>query len=126
MGGVLGGAGPPRGLPPPPPPPQKPKVRQPIRVGGDLQAAKLISKVDPEYPPLAKQARISGTVLLQITVNEQGDVSSVKILRGHPLLVRSAVDAVRQWKYAPTILNGEPVPVIATVTVNFTLQGPQA
>ena len=115
-GGVLGGI---PGAPPPPPPP-KPKAA--IRVGGNVQNSKLIQKIDPIYPELAKRARVAGFVLLQVTVDEQGMVSGIKLIRGHPLLNQSAIDAVGQWRYSPTLLNGEPVPVIATVTVNYVLQ----
>ena len=122
-GGVLGKQLP---LPPPPKPveeaaPVKPPVK-PIFVGGDVQEAKLIYKQPAIYPSLALKARISGTVLLRITVNEEGTVSDVKVINGHPLLVPAAVDAVSHWKYKPTILNGQPYPVIATVAVNFMLQ----
>jgi protein TonB len=127
VGGLLGSTAPPHALPAPPPPPQPPqRPHKPIHVGGALQASKLIFKVDPVYPPLAKQARISGIVLLEVTVDEGGSVTNVRVLRGHPLLVQAAVDAVRQWKYSPTILNGQPESVIADVTVNFALQGPAA
>jgi protein TonB len=79
-------------------------------------------KVEPEYPQLARMARVSGTVILQVTVSEEGDVTDVRVLRGHPLLNDASVNAVRQWKYSPTLLNGEPVPVSATVTVFFNLR----
>ena len=115
-GGVLGGV---PGAPPPPPPP-KPKA--PIRVGGNVQNSKLIQKIDPVYPELAKRARVAAIVLLQVTVDERGRVSGIKLIRGHPLLNQSAIDAVGQWRYSPTLLNGEPVPVIATVTVNYVLR----
>jgi protein TonB len=95
---------------------------KPIRVGGDVQASKLIKKVEPVYPELAKEARVSGIVILQVTINAEGLVEDVKVLRGNPLLDDAAVEAVRQWVYTPTTLNGEPVPVVATVTVNFTLK----
>ncbi|MGW8181722.1 MAG: energy transducer TonB, partial [bacterium] len=104
---------------PPPPPPKK---KQPIRVGGNVQSSKLIRRVEPQYPELAKRARVAGIVLLQVTVDETGSVAEVNIIRGHPLLNQAAVDAVKQWKYSPTLLNDEPVPVIATVTVNFVLR----
>jgi TonB family protein len=97
---------------------QAPK-REPLRVGGNVQESKLIQKVEPVYPEVAKAARVSGTVILQVTVNEEGQVWDVKVLRGHPLLNEAAVSAVKQWLYSPTYLNGEPVPVIATVTVIF-------
>jgi protein TonB len=87
-----------------------------------VQSSKLIRRVEPEYPELAKRARVQGIVLLQVVVDEQGNVTEVNIIRGHPLLNQAAVDAVSQWKYSPTLLNGEPVPVIATVTVNFVLR----
>jgi protein TonB len=116
-GGVLGGG---LGAPPPPPPP--PKAKAAIRVGGNVQNSKLIQKIDPIYPELAKRARVSGIVLLQVTVDEQGTVGEIKLIRGHPLLNQSAIDAVGRWRYSPTLLNGEPVRVIATVTVNFVLR----
>ncbi len=119
LGGVLGIKAP-SNMSPPPPPPKAEPVR-PIRVGGDLQAAKLVFKVDPEYPRLARQARVEGLVIMQVTVDEQGKVTNVQVLRGHPLLVNAAVNAVKQWRYKPTYLNGHAVPVIATVTVTFAL-----
>ena len=91
-------------------------------MGGNVQASKLIHRVEPDYPELAKRARVQGIVFLRVTVDEQGNVADIEVIRGHPLLTQSAVDAVRQWKYSPTILNQEPVPVIATVTVNFVLR----
>ena len=72
---------------------------------------------------MAKQARVEGTVILEATISEQGRVTNVKVLRGIPLLDNSALDAVKQWRYSPTLLNGTPVPVIMTVTVNFKLNG---
>ena len=117
VGGVIGAI--PNAMPPPPPPPKK---KDPIRVGGNVQSSKLLHRVEPKYPELAKRARIQGIVLLQVTVGETGDVVDIKIIRGHPLLNDAAVSAVQQWKYSPTLLNGEPVPVIATVTVNFILR----
>ena len=87
-----------------------------------MQNSKLIRRVEPEYPELAKRARVQAVVLLQVMVDEQGNVSDVTVIRGHPLLNQAAVDAVKQWKYSPTLLNGEPVPVVATVTVNFVLR----
>ena len=117
VGGVIGAI--PDATPPPPPPPKK---KEPIRVGGNVQSSKLIQRVEPKYPELAKRARIQGIVLLQVTVGESGNVTDIKVIRGHPLLNDGAVSAVRQWKYSPTLLNGEPVPVIATVTVNFILR----
>ncbi len=110
-------------LPPPSslPPPPKPLVRNPVPVGGNVQESKLIRRVDPIYPQIARLARVSGTVILQVIVDEEGNVTAVKVMQGHPLLVEEAVRAVRQWKCSPTLLNGEPVPVTATVTVIFNL-----
>jgi len=101
---------------------QEPR-RAPIRVGGNVQQSKIIQQVDPVYPQLAKNARVAGTVILQATINEEGYVWDVQILKGHPLLNDAAIAAVRQWRYSPTYLNGEPVPVMATVTVLFSLSG---
>jgi protein TonB len=115
LGGIIGGA-PGAGLPPPPPPQQ-----QRIRVGGNVQQALLINQVRPVYPPLAKQARISGVVRLQAIIAKDGSVQELQVLQGHPLLVQAALDAVRQWRYRPTLLNGEPVEVVTTVDVVFTL-----
>jgi protein TonB len=105
-----------------PPPPPKPVKREALRVGGNVQESKLIRKVEPVYPELAKRARVSGVVILVVTVDEEGNVTDVKVNKGHALLNEAAVNAVRQWKYSPTTLNGEPVPVIATVTVIFNLK----
>ena len=96
-------------------------MREPIRVGGNVQQSKLISKVDPVYPEEARNARVSGAVILQATINELGEVVEIQILRGHPLLDYAAVNAVKEWRYSPTYLNGEAVPVIATVSVIFNL-----
>jgi len=95
--------------------------RQPIKVGENIQESKLIRRVEPVYPELAKQARVQGRVVLVITVDEEGSVAEIEVRNGHPLLYEAAVTAVRQWKYSPTLLNGELVPVIAIVTVRFSL-----
>ena len=99
--------------PPPPPPPQR------VRVGGNVQAANLLSQVKPVYPPLAKQARIQGVVVLEAIISKEGTIDNLKVITGHPLLIQAAIDAVKQWKYKPTQLNGEPVEVVTTITVNF-------
>lgn len=123
MGGVLGGIiGGVTGGPPPPPPP-KPTTPQRIRVGGQVEAAKLIFKPTPDYPPLAKMARIQGTVRLEAIIAKDGTIQDLKVLSGHPLLVKAALDAVKQWRYQPTLLNGEPVEVVTEIDVNFTLAG---
>ena len=92
-----------------------------IRVGGNVQSAKLVSKVNPLYPALAKQARIQGTVRFNVTINKDGTVNNLELLSGHPLLVPPSVEAVKQWVYQPTLLNGQPVEVITVVDVNYTL-----
>ena len=124
MGGVLGGIiGGMAGGPPPPPPPPKAKAPSRIRVGGQVEAAKLIYKPTPEYPPLAKMARIQGTVRLEAVIAKDGTIQDLKVLSGHPLLVQAALDAVKQWRYQPTLLNGDPVEVVTEIDVNFTLAG---
>jgi protein TonB len=117
MGGVIGGVIGGMGTAPPPPKP----VQQRIRQGGSVQAALLVNKVQPVYPPLARQTRISGTVRLHAIIAKNGSVEQLEVLSGHPLLVRAAMDAVQQWKYKPTLLNGEPVEVDTTIDVIFSL-----
>jgi protein TonB len=112
-GGVVGGVV--GGLPDAPPPPQA------VRVGGQIKEPKKLKNVNPAYPDIAKQARVQGVVILECTISPQGKVTDVKILRGIPLLDAAAIEAVKQWVYSPTLLNGVPVPVIMTVTVNFRL-----
>jgi protein TonB len=113
IGGVIGGMG---GAPPPPKPTQS-RIRQ----GGNVQAAKLMNRVQPSYPPLARQTRISGTVRLHAIIGKDGSVQQLEVLSGHPLLVQAALDAVRQWRYQPTTLNGDPVEVDTTIDVIFSL-----
>jgi TonB family protein len=96
-----------------------PSQRQPLRVGSYAQETKLIAKVDPVYPELAKQARVEQTVTIEITVDEAGNVANAIVLQGHPLLNQAAINAVKQWKYSPTLLNGTPVPVITSVFIMF-------
>jgi protein TonB len=114
IGGVIGGAG--SGAPPPPK--LTPKR---VTVGGNVQAARLINKVQPLYPPLARQTRISGTVKLHAIIGKDGTVQRLEVQSGHPLLVQAAQDAVRQWRYQPTLLNGEPVEVDTEIDVIFSL-----
>jgi protein TonB len=128
MGGVIGGiiGSVPTAAPPPPPPPvkkeePKPVTPQRIRVGGNVQQAKLVRQPKPVYPPLAKQARISGVVRLNAIISKDGTIQNLSVISGHPLLVPSAMEAVKQWVYAPTLLNGEPVEVVTQIDVNFTL-----
>ena len=106
----------------PTPLPVKPQLQtKSQRIGGDVLSAKLIRQVSPVYPAMAKAARAQGDVILEVEVDEEGNVASVVVKNGHTLLRQAAVDAVKQWKYTPTLLNGEPIPVIASVTVKFTL-----
>jgi protein TonB len=90
-----------------------------VRVGANVTGANLISQVPPVYPELAKQARIQGVVVLELEITKEGSVDNVRVLSGPPLLTQPALDAVKQWRYKPTLLNNEPVPVVTTVTVNF-------
>lgn len=117
MGGVIGGVIGGVGAAPPPPKPTQTRIRQ----GGAVQAAMLVNRVQPQYPPLARQTRISGTVRLHAIISKSGTVQQLEVLSGHPLLVQAALDAVRQWKYRPTLLNGEPVEVDTTIDVIFSL-----
>jgi protein TonB len=113
LGGVIGG-----GKAAPPPPKVVPKR---VMVGGNVQAARLVNKVQPLYPPLARQTRISGTVKLHAIIGKDGSVQQLVMVSGHPLLVQAALDAVRQWRYQPTLLNGEPVEVDTEIDVIFSL-----
>lgn len=106
---------------PPSPDAQAPR----IRIGGNVQAAKIIKRVQPVYPPLARQTRIQGTVRLHVIIAKDGKIKQLEIVSGHPLLQQAALDAVRQWRYQPTLLNGNPVEVDTTIDVIFALnEGP--
>ncbi len=105
---------------PPPPPPPPPVL--PVRLRSGMTAPVKIADVAPIYPVIARNAHIQGVVILEAVLTAQGGVESVRVLRSIPLLDQAAVDAVRQWRYTPTLLNGQAVPVVMTVTVNFTLQ----
>ena len=98
-----------------------PAVPPGIKVDKDIQQAKLVTKVNPGYPALAKQARLQGVVKLQVQIGKDGAVQNIQTISGHPLLVPAAIEAVRQWVYQPTLLNGDPVEVLTQVDVNFTL-----
>jgi len=106
-------------LPDAPPPPPKSK---PVRVGGNIKAPRKVKDAAPSYPDIAKQARVQGVVILEAIIDPAGNVTNVRVLRSIPLLDQSAIAAVKQWKYEPTMLNGVPVPIVMTVTVNFALQ----
>lgn len=118
VGGVVGG------LPAAPGPPPD----GPIRVGGAIKEPRKLKNVAPVYPPIALAARVQGLVILETTISPEGRVTDVKVKRSIPLLDQAAIDAVQQWVYTPTLLNGVPVPVIVTATVNFSLNDarPQA
>ena len=113
----------------PVPPPRPPEVvkktaeppKAPVPIGGRVLEAMILNKVTPVYPPLARQARIAGLVRLHGVIGRDGRVERLRVLEGHPLLVPAALDAVRQWLYRPTLLNGEPVEVEAPIEVRFLL-----
>jgi protein TonB len=106
-----------------PPPPIQPKpLTDPLRVGGQIREPRRVFSVAPVYPAIARQARVPGTVLIQAVIGVDGAVRDTQVLNSVPLLDQAALDAVRQWKYQPTLLNGVPVAVIMTVSVRFTLE----
>lgn len=126
------------GVPPPPPPPPPPPAAAPgsptsaavpsaaaptgpVRVGSGIRAPQQVRRVNPVYPPEAEAARVQGVVILEALIGTDGRVTEARILRSIPLLDQAALDAVRQWQYTPTFLNGVAVPIIMTVTVQFTL-----
>jgi TonB family protein len=118
---------------PPPPPPPPPSGSGPssnkssldptaLKVGGAISPPRRLVNVNPVYPPDAKEARVQGVVILEVLIGQDGKVENSRILRSIPMLDQAAADAVRQWEFTPTLLNGNPVKVVMTVTVNFTLQ----
>jgi periplasmic protein TonB len=102
-----------------------PKIATPqrVRVSSGVQSGLLVRKVNPAYPPLARQARIQGVVILQAQISKDGNIENLQLISGHPMLAPAAIEAVKQWKYKPYLLNGEPVEVETQVQVNFTLAG---
>ena len=117
LGGVLGGAL--KGAPPPVQPlAVGPKV--PVRVGGEVKPPRLLFAPQPDYPVLARQARLSGVVVIEAVIDEQGGVKGMRVISGHPLLIPSALSAVSKRRYEPTILDGEPTPIDLRVEVSFT------
>jgi protein TonB len=114
VGGVIGG------LPEAPPPAPALKA---VRVGGRILEPRKIKAVPPEYPEAARMARLQGVVILECLISPRGTVAEVMVLQGLPLLEEAAVEAVRQWVYSPTLMDGVPVPVLMTVTVRFDLGG---
>jgi protein TonB len=114
-GGIVGGVD---IAPPPPPPPP----RGPIRIGGQVRQPTLVHRVDPVYPGVAVSAAIEGIVILEAMVDEEGRVVDLKVLRSNGVLDRAALEAVRQWRYSPVLLNGRPEKFILTVVVSFRLE----
>jgi protein TonB len=102
-------------LPPPPP------LTTPIRVGGNIPPPKKIKDVKPAYPAIAESSRVQGVVIIEVTIGEAGKVVDARVLRSIPLLDGAAIEAVMQWEFTPTLLNGQPVAIVMSVTVNFTL-----
>jgi protein TonB len=102
-----------------------PKVATPtrVRVSQGVSQGLLVHKVTPQYPPLAKQARIQGVVVLQALIGKDGTITGLHVVSGHPMLTNAALEAVKEWKYKPYYLNGEPVEVETTINVNFSLSG---
>jgi protein TonB len=102
-----------------------PKIATPqrVRVSSGVSTGLLVRKVPPAYPPLARQARIQGVVILQAQISKEGNIENLQLISGHPMLAPAAIEAVKQWKYRPYLLNGEPVEVDTQVQVNFTLSG---
>jgi protein TonB len=94
----------------------------PVRIGGQIRAPTKIKDVKPVYPAIARSARVAGVVTIEATIGPDGKVIDATVVRSIPLLDQAALDAVRQWEYTPTLLNGVPVPVLVTVTINFTPQ----
>src|SRR5262249_22473663 len=125
---VVADGGIPGGLPgrvddvPPPPPPLPPQPSRPIHIHQGMQPPRKVVDVQPVYPALAQAARREGIVILEVVIDARGNVATVSVLRSVPLLDDAAVEAERQWKFTPTLLNGEAVPIVMTVTVNFKLQ----
>jgi periplasmic protein TonB len=118
MGGVIGGiiSSTPVAVP-------KVATPQRVRVSQGVSQGLLVRKVQPAYPPLARQARIQGAVVLQAEISKDGAIENLRLISGHPMLAPSAIEAVKQWRYKPYFLNGEPVAVETQITVNFTLAG---
>ena len=114
-GGVVGGVV--GGLPEAPPPPPA----RPLRAGIDVREPRRVKNVAPVYPSLAVESHVQGVVVLECEVDARGHVDSVKVVSGNPILIDSAVNAVRQWVYTPTLVNGVPVPILMNVTVTFEL-----
>jgi TonB family protein len=94
-----------------------------VSISSSIAGGMLVSKVNPVYPPLARQARIQGIVILKVNVSKTGDIEDVQLVSGHPMLAPAAIEAVKQWKYRPYLLNGDPIEVDTKIQVNFVLAG---
>jgi protein TonB len=112
-------------MPPPVEPPQitwpAQREKHPLKISEGVLEAQLISRIEPQYPLLAKQTKTQGTVRLRAIISRDGRITSLDVVSGHPLLVKAALDAVRQWRYRPTLLNGESIEVETSITVIFRL-----
>jgi protein TonB len=106
----------------PPPAPKADLPDAPIRPGGDIREPRKVFDVTPVYPAIARAARVEGTVIIEATIARDGSVRDARLLRSTPMLDQAALDAVRQWRYTPSLLNGTPVEVLVTVTVRFTVR----
>jgi protein TonB len=93
-----------------------------VRVGSGLKAPRQTYNLDPEYPPLARETHIQGTVVVEAVIDEHGNVVQARVVSGHPLLVGAALKAVQQWKYEPSSLNGLPISIVMQVQVHFSLK----
>jgi periplasmic protein TonB len=121
LGGVIGGLV--SMAPPPPPPPALPPPKQPVRIGGQINSPAIVKRVEPKYPDIAAAAKLSGLVILEALVNESGAVESIKTLRSPSVfLEKAAVEALKEWRYSPLVLDGVPMSFILTVTFNFSVQ----
>jgi protein TonB len=114
LGGILGNAA---------PPPPKPAAPQRIKVGGQVEQGAILNRTTPEYPQIAKVAHISGTVVLHAIIAKDGTIQELTYISGPPMLMKSAMDAVKQWRYKPYLLNGDPVEVETTINVDFSFGG---
>ena len=112
------------GIDPPQPPPQQQLSREPIRLHAGIVAPRKVRDLMPVYPTLARSAGARGVVIIEATIDASGDVVAAKVLRSIPMLDDAALTAVRQWRFTPARLNGEPVSVLMTITINFTLAAP--
>jgi protein TonB len=117
LGAIVDGVG--RFVPPPPP---APRVSAPVRVSELVQPPRKIFDVRPAYPAIARQARVEGTVIVEAILDRTGRIDRMRVVQSVPLLDPAALDAVKQWRYTPTVLNGQPVQVLMTITIRFTLQ----